>query len=418
MLVTDSPLCEGTELPEAEGKLLVSERGTCTFVEKAVTAQRLGATGLVVANTEPGLLRMPMGNITEGLNVTIPLVMIRDIQFPLLTNTEVPLLAAFKPTKADCIANYSVSAEGRGVEVDTQGHTAFTPSELKRWPQPFTVEGGNVEIVTPELLAPELAGRLKDEPFEFMAASFSGALPYVDVELLVAEPLDACEPLRNHGVEGKFIIARRGTCPMIEKARFAQQIGALGLVILNSPGVVGVAQAVGDGDESSIVHIPTIMVSSSFGEAIGIQGDATDEEAKDQFQNGIKIRLHGTRVNPETWELIQQMISLPEGRWLPGDHYRRKVYLRNLVRLNHPESPQEQFERLKGTAHQDAVDEFEVAVERVLTNLKAGGVDFDARQEWLDSLKDPSNVFGGSPVTSFLSRPLPFDWLDLSNPMF
>ena len=59
-----------------------------------------------------------------------------------------------------------------------------------------------------------------------------------------------------------------------------------------------------------------------------------------------------------------------------------------------------------------------MAVERVLTNLKAGGVDFDARQEWLDSLKDPSNVFGGSPVTSFLSRPLPFDWLDLSNPMF
>lgn len=58
------------------GKIALIERGVCTFKEKVLNAQRAGAIGVIICNTEDALLSMAdPGNLTDP---TIPAVLIRS----------------------------------------------------------------------------------------------------------------------------------------------------------------------------------------------------------------------------------------------------------------------------------------------------------------------------------------------------
>ncbi|MCB0794412.1 MAG: T9SS type A sorting domain-containing protein [Flavobacteriales bacterium] len=69
--------------PDVAGKIAVIYRGDCEFGEKSLNAQNAGAIGVVIINNIPGA-PIAMGAGAQGANVTIPVVMITDVDGALL----------------------------------------------------------------------------------------------------------------------------------------------------------------------------------------------------------------------------------------------------------------------------------------------------------------------------------------------
>ena len=71
---SDSLVCEPPVISDVDGKIAVLYRGACEFGAKALAAQDAGAVAVVIINN--GGLPIEMGGGVEGINVTIPVVMI------------------------------------------------------------------------------------------------------------------------------------------------------------------------------------------------------------------------------------------------------------------------------------------------------------------------------------------------------
>lgn len=63
-------------LPDLTGKIAVIPRGTCTFVEKARNAQSKGAVAVVIANNQANEGAFPIVMGGDGIDVTIPVMML------------------------------------------------------------------------------------------------------------------------------------------------------------------------------------------------------------------------------------------------------------------------------------------------------------------------------------------------------
>lgn len=68
--------------------------------------------------------------------------------------------------------------------------------------------------------------------FDVWASHFSPRAFHVSSELVLADPLDASTPLRNAAVvKDRVVIVARGAVPFVFKAHYAQEAGALGVII-------------------------------------------------------------------------------------------------------------------------------------------------------------------------------------------
>lgn len=90
---------------------------------------------------------------------------------------------------------------------------------------------------------------------------------FVESEVILAEPLRACdERLANvEKAKGKILIAERGDCTFVSKARLAQKSGALALIVCdNVPGSSGETQPMFamSGDGINDVKIPVVFMYS------------------------------------------------------------------------------------------------------------------------------------------------------------
>ena len=63
-----------TNADAVNGSIVVAQRGVCSFTDKAKNAQRYGAHGLIVLNTQPGLLRMPGSADDHSLTIASAMV--------------------------------------------------------------------------------------------------------------------------------------------------------------------------------------------------------------------------------------------------------------------------------------------------------------------------------------------------------
>ena len=75
------------------GKIALIDRGGCTFTVKADNAQKAGAIGVIIANTDDTLITM---GSTPGYNITIPVTMITKTNANLLKAQTPPVTAAFQ----------------------------------------------------------------------------------------------------------------------------------------------------------------------------------------------------------------------------------------------------------------------------------------------------------------------------------
>jgi hypothetical protein len=75
-------------------------------------------------------------------------------------------------------------------------------------------------------------------------------------------PTDACEALQPTAVSGNIVLADRGSCTFVTKARNAQAAGAIGLIIANNTGGTDI---IGLGGTDNSITIPVLMISQNDG---------------------------------------------------------------------------------------------------------------------------------------------------------
>lgn len=90
---------------------------------------------------------------------------------------------------------------------------------------------------------------------------------FVEGEVIIADPIRACGPvLRNaEKARAKIVIAERGDCTFVSKARVVQSAGVLALIVCdNTPGSSGEFQPMFamSGDGVNDVHIPVVFMFS------------------------------------------------------------------------------------------------------------------------------------------------------------
>jgi hypothetical protein len=362
------------EAASVRDHLVVIWRGKCPFAEKAAHAQAAGAAGVVVVNNEIGLLRMPMGNVTAGANVTIPVVMIRNSTSPLLElnlrnlttmgYTTTPLRASFLPSLGDCL-----EAVGASADINGNGDTlAETSSPYLQTSLDWTTSMVFARVRTS---ADSSDGTGFDTEVEFTAASFGGVfLPGVPLRVSLAAPRNACEPfdaLAAAAVAGTVLVVQRGECALVNKSRVAQAAGAVGVIIVNSPADppssaqetairaaaaaqgrdvsnvsfselllfgpnAGSVQAFSDGGEHE-VHIPVAMASHS---GLHWLWDAFDKRPVGSHVT-VEWRPMHIAAMQQAWETLRTIRDAGSAFWPTDVEARRRVLL-DLIGNHHPNS--------------------------------------------------------------------------------
>ena len=93
------------------------------------------------------------------------------------------------------------------------------------------------------------------------SASFGAKEPhtkYQDAEIVLAEPLDGSTKLTNTNVDRKVVLVEHSNVTCAEKARNAQNAGAIAVIIYNNQN--GGPMEMG-GDDSESIMIPVVSIS-------------------------------------------------------------------------------------------------------------------------------------------------------------
>lgn len=104
MLADDSLACAPL-VNDLTGKIALIYRGSCEFGAKALAAQNAGAVGVIIVNNAAGA-PIPMGAGAQGANVTIPVVMVSNVDGALIYSTlQTGTVVAFMGNKTGYFAD-------------------------------------------------------------------------------------------------------------------------------------------------------------------------------------------------------------------------------------------------------------------------------------------------------------------------
>jgi len=324
---------------DLSGAIALIYRGTCSFADKAAFAQKAGAKGVVVINKGEALMRMPAGwmKFTEDVLIDMPVIMIRGTAgaaIKKILNRE-PLSYGQIVAKhwtpegefqtGHCAESVLVEEE----EVSFDGEVALNQLELGE-------EGGQVQLIG--------ADSSNGEPtvFEFLLGKFGGPRPATPRALVLADPVNACEPLKDtQDYKGKFVLSKRGGCPFTKKAKHIEDAGGYGAIVSNNAPVL-VQMAKGDVPDH-LVTIPAGMVTSSAGEYIQAALKKNDKLRVAFVQHDVQARF---------WDGLKDL-KAPQ-KW-PTEHEAREKLFQKLSKIHSPDSPtggHERFAHLKSLYQQ------------------------------------------------------------------
>eukprot|EP00941_MAST-03F_sp_MAST-3F-sp1_P001785 g1785.t1 len=302
----------------ASGAILVVDRGGCSFADKAFYAQQAGAVGMVLANSDQAIPRLPAAFMTVKEEVdpeiTIPVVAVRRTAGLALKKiiereeTVVGSIVAKRWTKegthftGPCSEKYSK-------QHSTEEKVFYNGVEVT------TADGGEVTV---------LSGTSKGDSFEYLRANFGGPLPNYpsfQAELYTSEPKDACEAFQNAGLmAGKVALVFRGGCPFTVKAKMAEAAGAVGMLIVNSDNVL-LTMA-----EGTITEEEVTIFTAMIGKDAGVRISAAAEK-------GVSISFSLTEVMAADWDSLETTSLIED--W-PEDEEGRKDRLEQLLSLHDP----------------------------------------------------------------------------------
>jgi hypothetical protein len=114
----------------------------------------------------------------------------------------------------------------------------------------------------------------KEKELEFIWANFGSydGSSIDDVAAVLCDPEHAEKELRNaEQLKGKVAVVKRGLGPFFEKAKRAQDAGAVAVVIINTERTLGLRPSAGDVDTSAVT-IPVVMIAADSASILLAQG--------------------------------------------------------------------------------------------------------------------------------------------------
>jgi hypothetical protein len=90
-------------------------------------------------------------------------------------------------------------------------------------------------------------------------------------KFVLADPIDGCSAYSRSDIKGSIAVLYRGNCSFVQKVHSMQELGAVGVVVVNRPGLGLDGEALGamgaDGTDREIV-IPSALLSKSDGQRL------------------------------------------------------------------------------------------------------------------------------------------------------
>jgi hypothetical protein len=267
--------------------VVLVNRGTCTFGDKAKNIQATGASAIVIINNEPGLDHLPGPDAHE-------------IVFSVnsIAQTEGQLLEAVYD-EGPAEGGFGRKLEGYIVPINCGGHgTNCRPATVEERENTKNLkDGGTVALTRADgsaVLAPE------EDPMEYLLAHFGTSVleSSVDLPIVRAQPPEACDALTND-VKGKIVLVRRGKCPFVQKSEAVQSAGGRAMVVGSLQPFL-VRMGVEPRWKGLNTAIPVVMVSQrgySVLVAESIEGTTTM-----RFQEN-------SAVNGSVWEGVEKLAN-------------------------------------------------------------------------------------------------------------
>lgn len=334
-LVLADPIdaCNNIQNRDIKGKILYAKRGGCTFSDKAWFAQNAGAAGLIIANSDQSIIRMPEGYHTvsseeaEKSPIEIPVVMVRQT-----AGSAIEKIARRFDGVIPSVVIVAKQWTNQGTFLSGPCRDVFHASDGKAVVRDDDDDDANndarsVKVISDvETLSSDggilhLVPKAKGRSFEYLRGRFGGPPPQNPVPFVVADPIDACSSQTRRvkkSAKGAALIVRRGTCPFSDKSKIAEDLGASVLVVINVEGRVMQEMSNGDLEEDVATLFP-IMITHASGEALlaSIQGSKRAIHGRMSASNFALGSLWGT---------LERIQSLRPAQWGPTLEDRLETY--------------------------------------------------------------------------------------------
>ncbi|KAJ0403425.1 hypothetical protein P43SY_003996 [Pythium insidiosum] len=228
-LVLATPVTGCQELPRdpgADGQraLLLTYRGTCSFIEKAQTAVKMGAAGLAVINNVKGPGRFPAVSATTAIDdVAVPVVMLSKLDGELVMSVleHEPVQLRIDDERPSDLPAPTSALPPRRLTNEEMVHRR-DPKKAARALTFWYIDAPSSASATAE--------------FRVLPALFGGEIPTMPLRVVMAYPQEtACHP-NGLGVAATraVILVKRGGCSFGTKAKAVQDVGGAGMLLINS----------------------------------------------------------------------------------------------------------------------------------------------------------------------------------------
>lgn len=137
-----------------------------------------------------------------------------------------------------------------------------------------------------------------------LTTTLTSDLVLVD-DATMPNPNDACETIVNaSSIAGKIAVIDRGDCTFVNKVQFAQNVGAIAVIMVNNVG----GGAITMGGSSSSITIPSVMISLADGNTIknamasgtvniSLNAPSVINDKDGDFDNGIIAHEYGHGIS-------------------------------------------------------------------------------------------------------------------------
>lgn len=245
-----------------QGKYVVVERGVCSFIDKAYSVARTGASAMIVINSDENLFHMAasLGGSSES-DLGPPgmaSVMVRRS-----TGLQLHKAVQMGPFRASMVP---MSCGARGGSANCE---PVIPEEVD-WAQ--QARSGEIWLHPKAVAAASAADDVSfftDSPIDFVSSSFGSVIPDNHTLLLVAHPRDGCSPLHNEStyLGAAVLVFRGGECNFGEKAAHLEAAGA-SFMIVAEDGVAPLQPIGAVGERGRDITIPGLFVTRTAGLAL------------------------------------------------------------------------------------------------------------------------------------------------------
>jgi hypothetical protein len=279
---------------DVSGKLVFLDRGNCTWATKARNMEKAGASAVAIISNDDALTHLPG---PDGHDVTVGTVHVTNS-----FGIQVKALIDRQSAQARLIPIYCEKESGTSV--------CLPVTEEERAAHTVT-EGGAVSV--------------GDLNMDFLTAKFGLPMPTEPVQLINAEPFNACggDLTNADAVKGKAVVLARGGCPFVDKARAVSDAGGhVAIMVNNKPSLLRMDSL----KRYEAYDIVTSMVMVGSQHMDGLKAAA---------QEGQKISFSLNGLLASTWQQLRNEVMAEQ--WPLDKQERQTMFTR--LRDEHADSP-------------------------------------------------------------------------------